>query len=202
MSLLSHHLTDHPARNAAHYLTLLSDIYRAIAGGLHSLGRVSLTWIGLLLALPFLLVGFSLLAIIFYRKVSNLTKQLGRDFLELDKRLTDMQEKARSGKSWADTEALLDYKSYCTIKQNQAVWIEQEKKIRALGEKKPKSVPRIIRPALRPLVNFYLAYSAFNLKQAELLRLYDQISPKGDIFELVPEQELWQRRNKSYEYLI
>lgn len=52
------------------------------------------------------------------------------------------------------------------------------------------------------LIAIFKMLSPYTLKLKETLDDFDKKSPKGKIFTLVSEQELWKNRTKSYEYLV
>jgi hypothetical protein len=52
------------------------------------------------------------------------------------------------------------------------------------------------------LIDIFQMILPYTLKLKETLDNFDKKSPKGKIFTLVSEQELWKNRTKSYEYLV
>lgn len=52
------------------------------------------------------------------------------------------------------------------------------------------------------VADFLSAYRTYNLRVRQVLEAWDTSHQDGTYFQHISESELWQRRNKAYEYLI
>lgn len=205
MSSLSHHLDSHPGRNTAQVIATGREFYRALMTGFNSFVKTGLTWIILVLAFPFLfagIIGFSVLFLIFLFQVKRSVKILEVESEKLSAELAQINSNLKGGNPINLLGPQIDHNAYAKIRQGQDFLMNIEKKLAGLDRPEPEALPSFLYWILSPIGDFYVAFSKYNHKLEELLELLDKMSPEGEWFETISGKDLWQNRNKAYEYLL
>jgi ABC-type transport system involved in cytochrome bd biosynthesis fused ATPase/permease subunit len=194
---------NYPGQNTAKIIANLREFYLSFVRLTKSVSKVNwnrvlLAILGVIvvivgaviviLAIPVLLA----LTILFYRKVARTTVELVEERTALENRISQL--------TYGELE-VMDLSDYKIYKGNQ--WLSNELKALSdeLDQSKSEMKP-LARRLLKPLQRFISEYFAFSQSLRKLMDFYESASPKGNLFQTHSEEELWQRRNSAYEYLV
>ena len=176
-------------------------ISRSVSGWLVSSFLIIFLVSFLLLISPLLLVG----GLYIRWHIKKVTRDLLLETKDLSRSLTEIKTKVAGGNSLVESGLVLDIADYQSIKESQELWYRLENILARVStemEGEELSVPTWLTSFLSPLVDFYLAFRAYNLQHVQVLELFDSCSPEGEYFQTRSEQELWANRARAYEYLI
>lgn len=225
MGTLSHSLATFPGHETVQEVDRLRSFFNLAASFLLVLGKATIWWI---ITIPLLLVLTLTLGVIYLYivlRVLNATRQIRKTTKELNALKTDLLSQIKNGASPVELEDFMDLNAYVSIKKGQDSLVqsrrarlklagELEKVVEKLRgdditedtikkvEKRFSWLNRLLSFLGKPFSKFNLRFSEYNKEIMDLLAIFDATSPKGKYFYTVPENELWENRNKAYEYLI
>lgn len=193
-----------PVLKAADSLVSFKTAYQGLKGVLEGVGRKGLRWFLAILLAVSLVIPVGIILAIILRKVKKATHALWQSVAFLDKLIEGAKATHASGESVYHALGFdkFEPQDYARLKQGQDLWLGLEHDMESYGNLEQAPLPAWLTLVLRPLSDFYLAFRAYNERFTEVLRLFDLSSDEGPYLKKVSENELWQRRNKAYEYFI
>jgi hypothetical protein len=138
------------------------------------------------------------------QKIKKETAFFDRLIVEMEKELADVKVALGDKKTLLDLYPEMSFRNYETLKRSLEVLLQIEELLSVLfnSSTKQEEEPRLIKGLLRASEQYHHRFKEANSVFAELIKLYDVNAPQGDYFDTATEQELWNNRNKTYNYLV
>ena len=153
-----------------------------------------------LLLFPFLLVVFWLLT----RKVNQEIAFFDEVIDSMKSEFEEAKIQLNQNKTLMDIYPDLRIEDYVYLKQEQGLLHEIEKMLGFLLDSNAtiSDFPWLVRGFMRSSERFYYKFQEANTAYSALFTLFDEGASSGDHFDTATEAELWERRNKAYNYLV
>jgi hypothetical protein len=150
--------------------------------------------------LPFLWLFFWYLT----RKIKQETAFFDALIHQMESEREEVKTALGNDKTLLDLYPELTSKDYESLKRSLDVLLQKEELLAVLFDPstRQEDEPRLIKGLLRASETCYYRFKAANSVFSELIGLYDVNAPQGDYFDTATEQELWENRNKAYNYLV
>ncbi len=131
--------------------------------------------------------------------INKLIPKVKDDISTLETLITGITDRLKMGESFED---LFNHHDYAIAKREQETHAKLQKWITLVEGFSPEEAPIFLRFIYKSFYNLLPLINQYQSKHDELLHLFDKKGEDGVLFKSISGEELWNRRNPAYEYLI